>query len=390
MTAGDGRRDRTSRRRLLRGAAGVLGGAALAGCSGDGDRDRTTASEPEPAETTATRTAPRLERNPDARVGMVYALGGLGDDSFNDMAHAGAKRGRERFGIAFENAEPSGPGDIPRLQKRFAAASDPPIDLVCCVGFAQTEGLVENATVHGDQQFLLVDGVAAGEDGALLSNVANVVFEEHQGSFQVGHLAGLVTRREFSAGAAETTGDRTVGFVGGVDVPLIEKFEAGFRAGVAHASDDIEVLSAYAGAFDDPEAGEALADRMYAEGADIVYHAAGGSGIGVFRAAQDAGRFAVGVDNDQSVSVPEYSDVVLASMVKRVDKAVFRSIASLVDGTFTFRVGTVNALGLLEGGVETVYGTEIGPEIPSEVTERLDASRRAIVKDELDVPATLS
>ncbi|WP_240334500.1 BMP family protein [Halorussus sp. MSC15.2] len=381
-----------SRRRLLGGMASALGIAGLAGCSGGGSDERTTASDAASSTTRQTTRPTTTERpeNTDARVGMVYALGGLGDNSFNDMAHSGAQKAREEFGISFENAEPSSAADIERLQREFAAATDPPKDLVCCVGFAQTSGLVANATEYPDQQFLLVDGVATADDGSLLPNVANYTFAEHQGSFQVGYLAGLVTQRDFSAGSGRTTDDLAVGFVGGVDVPLIHKFEAGFRAGVARASEDIEVTSAYVGSFADPDAGQKIAGEMYADGADVVYHAAGGSGVGVFRAAQEAGRFAIGVDNDQSRSVPEYSDVILASMVKHVDKAVFRSIASLVDRKFRFRVGTVNTLGLLEGGVRAVYGTDLGSAIPSEVSERLDASRRAIIKNEIDVPSTLS
>ncbi|WP_128475993.1 BMP family lipoprotein [Halorussus pelagicus] len=392
--SGDGTRPSSvSRRRLLGGAASALGTATLAGCFGGDDSD-SAAGDADPTTGTATETTRRTTterpQNTDARVGMVYALGGLGDNSFNDMAHAGAKKARDRFGINFENAEPSSAEEIPTLQREFAAAQSPETDLVCGIGFAQASGIASNAMAFPDQQFLLVDGTATDESGALLPNVASYVFEEHQGSFQVGHLAGLVTQREFSAGTGATTDDLAVGFVGGVDVPLIRKFEAGFRAGVARASEAIEVRSAYADSFADPDAGERLAGEMYADGVDIVYHAAGGTGIGVFRAAQDAGRFAIGVDNDQSLSVPEYSDVILASMVKHVDKAVFRSIASLVDRKFRFRVGTVNALGLLEGGVRATYGTDIGPAIPDDVTAQLDASRRAVIKNEIEVPSTLS
>ncbi|WP_134671276.1 BMP family lipoprotein [Halorussus marinus] len=378
-----------SRRRLLR-RLGVVATAGLAGCSGNDAREEaTTRGASTPTESTSRQTTPTLERNPDARIGMVYATGGLDDDSFNDMANAGIRRASETFGIDFDNAEPSSSTEIEQFQREFAAATDPGYDLVCGIGFAQTDGIVANATEYADQQFLLVDGVAT-DDGEPLSNVANFVFREHQGSFQVGHLAGLLTGREFSAGAGETTDERRVGFVGGVEAPLVEKFEAGFRAGATHADEAVTVESAYAGGFSDPETGRELAAQMYSDGADIVYHAAGATGVGVFRAAQDHGRFAIGVDNDQSVSVPEYSDVILASMVKQVDTAVYRSITSLVEGKFEFRVGTVNALGLLEGGVRAVYGSEIGSAIPEAVTEQLDASRQAIVKNRIDVPSTVS
>jgi basic membrane protein A len=367
------------RRQVLRGL-GTLGVAGLAGClasdqpaetetdddsNGDGDGDTETPT-PEPS-----------------HVGMVYALGGLGDKSFNDMAHRGVQDAADQLPVEYQNAEPERAEDFSTLQKQFAQSSDPDFDLVCTIGFAQTSALVENAQQFTDQKFMLVDSVAETDDG-LLSNVANYVFEEHKGSFQVGHLAGLLTSMDLSEGAGSTNDDKVVGFVGGKEIPLIKKFQAGYEAGVDHADSGVEVRSAYAGDWTDPAKGKEIALSMYDEGADIVYHAAGGTGVGVFQAAQEESRYAIGVDADQSESSPEHSDVIIASMVKRVDTAVLTSIQNVYDGEF--QGGSVNALGLEQDGVAAVIGQDFEGTLPSSVTDALESSRQSIIDGDISVP----
>ncbi|MFC4449767.1 BMP family lipoprotein [Halorussus aquaticus] len=311
-------------------------------------------------------------------VGMVYATGGLGDNSFNDMAHRGVQQAADEFAVEFQNAEPSSPSDVATLQRRFARSQNPDYELICCIGFVQAEALQRNAQRFSDQRFMVVDTVVEQP------NVASYVFKEQQGSFQVGHLAGLMTDMDFSAGAGETNDDLTVGFVGGKEVPLIKKFEAGYLAGVEHANPDVNVLSAYAGAWSDPAKGQSIANSMYDNGADIIYHAAGGTGTGVFKAAQSSGRYAIGVDADQSESLPDYADVILASMVKHVDQAVLQSVERVVNGNF--QGGSVNRLGLQENGVEAVYGSQLASEIPQEVKSALEQSKQRIVNGEITVP----
>ncbi|USZ75572.1 BMP family protein [Halorussus vallis] len=317
-------------------------------------------------------------QNDTTYVGMVYATGGLGDNSFNDMAHAGVQKAAKQFNVEFQNAEPGNPSEVATLQRRFAASQNPNYDLVCCIGFVQAEGLQRNAQRFRDQKFMVVDTVVEQP------NVASYAFKEHQGSFQVGHLAGLLTTMNFNAGAGKTNDQTTVGFVGGQEVPLIKKFQAGYMAGVKHANPDVNVLSAYAGSFSDPAQGQSIANSMYNNGADVIYHAAGGTGNGVFKAAQQNGRYAIGVDADQSRSLPEYSDIILASMVKHVDRAVFRSIRRVTNGNF--QGGTVNRLGLGQNGVEAVYGSQLGSAIPQQVKSALQQSQRKIVNGEITVP----
>ncbi|MXV62440.1 BMP family ABC transporter substrate-binding protein [Natronorubrum sp. JWXQ-INN-674] len=344
------------RRTVLKGA-GVAGLTAMAGCVGGfGDEAEDT----------------------EARVGMVYATGGLGDNSFNDMAQEGVLTAQDDYDIAFDESEPESEGEFDGAQRDFAESGD--YDLISCIGFAQEDALSGNAPEYPDQNFIIIDAVLE-ED-----NVRSYVFGEPEGSFQVGHLSGLLTGEEFSAGDGETNTDAdVVGFVGGVESPLIQSFEAGFEAGVEHANEDADVVSSYVGDFNDTAGGQEAALSMYQDhDADIVFHAAGATGVGVFQAAESEGRFAIGVDADQSLTESDYADVILASMVKQVDTAVYTAVESVVNDEF--EGGEVEELGLEEDGVAAVYGDTIGDEIPDDVKDQLEESRQAIIDGEIDVP----
>jgi basic membrane protein A len=246
---------KSSRRTLLKGigAAGI--GGFLAGCTqtggdggdgGDGGTATMTETETttemdggdgETATMTETETMTETPSNEDFNVGMVYALGGLGDKSFNDMANRGVRQAESELGISFRNAQPGSPSEFKTFQRRFATSTSPSYELICCIGFLQKEALVANSENYSDQKFMIVDNVVGS------SNVASYVFKEHEGSFQVGHLAGLLTTMDLGAEAGQTNTDATnVGFVGGVEAPLIKKFQAGYEAGVKHANSDVRRL----------------------------------------------------------------------------------------------------------------------------------------------------
>ncbi|MBP1986807.1 BMP family lipoprotein [Halolamina salifodinae] len=355
-------RDQIDRRTFIGGATGATL-AGLTGCLGGGGGSE----------------AP-------AHVGMVYSLGGLGDEAFNDMTHAGIQRAEEELGIAYDNTEPEGQSEFSTFQQQFASSTDPDYDLVTCIGFSQLSALQENASEYPEQDFMLIDSELDAD------NVASYRFREHEGSFQVGHLAGLLSTREFShegsySGTEKTFSTdpeaKTVGFVGGKENPLIKKFEAGFIAGVHHADSEIEVRSAYAGSWNDPGRGQEIASSMYDAGADIVYHAAGATGSGVFSAAGERGRLAIGVDSDQSLS-SDASHTIVASMVKHADTAVFNATKDVVNDEF--QGGSTVMLGLEDGGVEAVIGTDYEGEIPQDVLDALESSREEIQNGEIDVP----
>jgi basic membrane protein A len=352
--------DNVDRRTFLAGT-GAAGLATIAGCvggTGSGDGEDPT------------------------NIGMVYALGGLGDNAFNDMANKGIEKAKEELGVQARGSEPSGASEFATVQQNYASSTDPTFELVCCIGFAQTSALEKNAEEYSDQKFMLVDSVLEKE------NVASYTFKEHQGSFQVGYLAGMMSTREFSHSDGDTEfktnpDEKVVGFVGGKENPLIKKFEAGYIAGAKHADSDITVRSAYAGSWSNPQKGKEIAGSMYDAGADIVYHAAGGTGVGVFKAAQETGRLAIGVDSDQS-QLKGTSNVVLASMVKHVDTAVFNAVKSITEDNF--KGGDVVSLGLQKDGVEAVIGKDYEGEVPEEVTSALEESKKAIQNGEIEVP----
>ena len=381
-------------RRTFVKATGVAGLAGLAGCSGGpsgGSEDTATETETESddsggsdddgmEETTAAETT---ESGPAANVGMVYATGGLGDGSFNDQAQSGVIQAEEDFGIEYNEAQPDEVSQFSNFQQQFAQSTDPNYDLVCCIGFLQLDSLTENAESYPDQDFMIVDEVVDAP------NVASYTFMEHEGSYLAGLMASLLSTQDFSAGAWSTAPDSaTLGFVGGVESGLIQRFQAGFEAGAAAGNGDAEVLTNYTGSFNDPAAGREAASAMYNEGADIVFHAAGNTGTGVFQAAQEAERFAIGVDRAQSITRDSYADVILGSMIKRVDTPVYNAIEATVDEEFPG--GSNVALGLDNEGVALVYGDQLGSELPEDVTEEVATAREDIIAGEISVPSSPS
>ena len=347
------------------GGIGATSLTALAGCSGGGTDDGTT-------------TAADGSGGGTTYVGMVYATGGLGDGSFNDQAQQGVIQASEDFDVEYDEAQPEEVSQFSNYQQQFAQSTDPNYDLIPTIGFLQADALSETAPNYPEQNFMIVDSVVEAD------NVASYVFREHEGSYLVGQLAGLLTTREFSAGGGSTKPDqKSVGFVGGVESDLIKKFEAGFMAGVKSIDSGIEVQSSYVGSFNEPSTGEETAISMYESGSDVVYHASGNTGTGVFEAAQGKGRFAIGVDRDQSVTKDSYADVILASMVKRVDTAVYNGVEAVVNDTFESGVTT---LGLDDNGVEAVYGQQLGSEIPQELKDQIASTREDIMNGDVTVP----
>ena len=366
------------RRRFLT-AAGATGLVGLAGCSGgpseggdgaDGD-DESGEDESSGGDDSASE--------PPATIGIVYSDGGLGDNSFNDAAQQGLFQAEAEYGIVYDESQPEGTGEFNDFQQRYAGSTDPDYDLVSCIGFNQTDALAENAPQFPEQDFMIVDSVVDEP------NVASYVFREHEGSFLMGVLAAQLSTTSFAAGAGETNPESTtVGFVGGVDSPVIRRFQAGYEAGVAHVDADVDVVVSYVGSYADPTGGQEAALSMYQNGADLVYHASGATGVGVFQAAQQEGRFAFGVDLDQSVTESEFADVIVASMVKRVDTAVYESVGNVIDGDH--QGGSSTALGLESNGVECVYGQEIGDAVPEPITTAVADAREAIIAGDIDVP----
>lgn len=312
------------------------------------------------------RCAPTC-RFPSFRLGIVFDVGGRGDKSFNDAAFAGAERAHHELGVAVELIEPQGAEDRESAMRLFGARG---FDLVVGVGFIFSGDVHVVAPSFPKTRFACIDYAPTGQP--LPPNLVGLTFREQEGSFLVGAAAALVSK----------TGH--VGFVGGMDVPLIHKFEAGFAAGAREARRDVVVHAAYAGAtpdaFRDPVKGKALALSQISLGADVLFHASGTTGHGVFEAARDLRALAIGVDADQHDEMP---GTVLTSMVKRADVAVHEATLAVAEGRF---VSGVRSFGLAEGGVDWVHEGPHAALLPRDVVAAVEALRARVVDGSIRVP----
>jgi basic membrane protein A len=308
-------------------------------------------------------------------VGIVFDVGGRGDKSFNDGAYEGAMRAERELGASVRFIEP-GEGSDREAGLRLLAAEG--MDLVVGVGFIFTDDLMSLAKEYPNVHFAGVDyALATDSTGKVIPpppNLAALKFREEQGSFLVGALAALISK------------SKKVGFVGGMDIPLIHKFEAGYRAGVKYVCPDCTVVAQYAGvtpeAFRNPGRGKELALAQYQSGVNVIFHASGSTGLGVFEAARQTGKLAIGVDADQYAEAPGH---ILTSMVKGVDASVYDVIKRVKEGTFK---GGVYQFGLAENGVGYVYDQNNRALIPDDVRARLEEIRNDIIAGKINVPST--
>ena len=248
----------------------------------------------------------------DVKVGMAFDVGGRGDQSFNDSAAKGLDKASCELGFEVKDAEAQDGEPESAREERLQQLVDAGYNPVIAVGFAYSASVDKIAKANPDVNFAIVD------DGVKGDNISNLLFAEEQGSFLVGAAAALKSE------------SGNIGFVGGVDTELIHKFEAGYKAGAKAANPDIKVQSVYLSTppdfsgFGDPAKGNTAATGMFEKGADVVYHAAGGSGGGVFQAATDAKKWAIGVDSDQAKTADKsVRGSILTSMTKNIDVAVY-------------------------------------------------------------------
>jgi basic membrane protein A len=331
-------------------------------------------ADTEPAETEAPATEAPME--PMGNIGLVFDIGGRGDQSFNDSAARGLDSAKTELMVETSEASANDDGSNREELLNLQAEGN---DLVFGIGFLFDVPMMAAATANPDVNFAIVDGFV---DPAEYPNVASLLFAEEQGSFLVGAAAALKSE------------SGVVGFIGGVSIDLIKKFEAGFIAGARAVNPDIEILSQYLteppnfDGFNDPAAGKVVGQSMYEQGADVVYHAAGGSGGGLFQAAKEYSDangthvWAIGVDSDQYLTAsPDVQPFILTSMLKRVDVSVFNTIKSQVDGMFA---GGPVTFDLSVDGVG--YATSGG--FVDDIADQLDAFKDQIISGEIVVPTT--
>jgi basic membrane protein A len=293
---------------------------------------------------------------------VVFDMGGKFDKSFNEAAYNGAERFKEETGIDYLEFEVTNESQRDQALRRMARRG---ANVVVAVGFSFATPLEEIAKEFPDTKFVIIDSVVEQ------ANVQSVVFKEHEGSFLVGMAAALASK----------TGK--VGFVGGMDIPLIRNFAHGYEQGVKHVNPDAEVFVNMTGttpaAWNDPAKGAELAQSQFDRGADVVYAAAGGTGLGVLQAAADSGKLSIGVDSNQNFLHP---GSVLTSMLKRVDVAVYNAFKDAMEGDL--ETGVKN-LGLAEDGVGYAIDEHNRELITPEMETKLEDAKAKIISGEIEV-----
>jgi len=293
---------------------------------------------------------------------IVFDMGGKFDKSFNEAAYNGAEKFKAESGVAYREFEVTNPSQREQAMRNMARRG---ATVIIAMGFAQAAAVETVAKEFPDTKFTLIDMVVD------LPNVQSVIFKEHEGSFLVGMAAAM----------ASQTGK--VGFIGGMDIPLIRKFALGYVEGAKYVNPDVEVFQNMTGttpsAWNDPTKGGELARSQFDRGADVVYAAAGGTGVGVYQAAKDAGKYAIGVDSNQNYIHP---GTMLTSMVKRVDVAVYDAFMSAKNGTWQ---GGFKILGLAEDGVGFTLDEYNRDLVSADMEAKIDAARKDIISGKIAV-----
>lgn len=298
----------------------------------------------------------------DAKPAVVYDKGGKNDGSFNQSAYDGAERFKQETGIDYRDFEITDDAQREQAMRRFARDGHNPI---VAIGFSQAAALEKVAKEFPDVNFGIVDMVVD------LPNVRSIVFKEHEGSYLVGVMA---------AKAAESG---KAGFVGGMDIPLIRRFACGYVGGFKSVNSDGEVFQNMTGttgaAWNDPTKGGELAKAQIDQGADVVFHAAGGTGFGVLQATADEGKLGIGVDSNQNGLHP---GKVLTSMLKRVDVAVYNAFKDVNDGNWSTGF---SVLGLKEGGVDYAMDENNAPLVDDDMKAAVEDAKAKIISGEVEV-----
>ena len=335
-----------------------------AGCGGDDDDD--AGEDTAPADTGATGGAP----GEGIRIGLVTDIGGLNDRGFNSLANQGLEAAATELGVETRVLESKSDADyIPNL----STLAEEGFDLIISVGFLMGEATHQAAEAFPDTSFAIIDFAYGGEgcedtNSCELPNLQGLVFKEQETGYLVGYLAGLVSE------------SGTVSSVGGIKIPPVDRFIAGFQKGATDANADTKTLNGYSEDFVDQAKCKEVALDQIAEGSDVVFQVAGGCGLGALDAASEKGVWGIGVDADQAF----LGDHVLTSALKRVDQAVLQTIEAVVGGTFTG--GSVSVFGLAEEGVGL---GEVSPNAPQDAVDATLEQIPLIISGEIEVPDAL-
>jgi basic membrane protein A len=348
----------------------VLLMSALAGCGGTASTkpsNSTSPSQSAPAETPKDSQKPAV----DFKVGIIFTEAGLGGQSFNDLVYQGVVRAKDELGIQFDYVEPKSVSDEEIVQDEMAASEE--YGIIICVGAEQKDALTRVAANYPNQKFALIDATIE------MDNVACYTSKEQEGSFLAGALAALLKNEKASKLVSDS---KVVGIMCGVDNPLLNRFAAGFTAGAKIVDPEYTVLVDYVGGFNDPTTAKNIATTFKGKGADVIFHAAGASGMGLFQAAEENGFMAIGVNLNQNTVAPNN---IVASMMKRVDSSAYHAVESAMNGSF--KAG-IKVMGLADQGVDLDFeGSHI--VVPDSIVTKLNDLKEKVVSGELVVPESM-
>ncbi len=342
---------------------------AMGGCSSQ------TAASSTVASTAPASAAPSGVAKVDGKAACILGVGGLGDQSFNDLVYEGMNKAKTELGVDFDYAEPKQISDFELIIRDMASSGK--YKVILCVGFDQVDPLKKIAPEFPDQQFALIDGQVDAK------NVVNYMSKEEEGSFLVGAMAGLMKK---NAVANHLKEGNQLGFVGAMEIPLIVKFAAGFQAGAKYVNPDAKVLIDYVSGsnpFSDTTTAKEIATSQFSKGADIIFHAAGGSGLGVFQAAKESGFYAIGCNSNQNTIDPDH---IVASMLKRVDTAAYDVVKSAVIDN-NLKVSTTVLLGLSDEGVGYTF-QKSNIKVSDDIIAKVEAIKADVISGKLVVPQT--
>lgn len=305
----------------------------------------------------------------DRPAALIISQSGLGDQSYNDLAHEGFKRGLEATGLEGRPIEAQ--DVVAQAVEILRRASDAGFGLVVDLEYAHGDAMVEVASDYPDTNYVILNQVQQG------GNIASILFQEQEGSYLAGTLAALVTTDTSIEGI---NAEPVIGVIGGTKSAGIDKFVAGYVEGAKAANPDVNVLVAYSNNFADPAVGLQMTKAMFEQGADIVFHVAGGTGMGVIQAAKEAGRYAIGVDTDQDDIAP---GAVLTSMIKRTDVAVEAILKDYAADKFPS--GQTVTFGLKEDGVGLSEMRHTKDRIPQAILDKVEAAKQGILSGDIKV-----
>lgn len=308
---------------------------------------------------------------PSKKFGLILATGGLGDQSFNDLTFQGLQKAKKDLGITFDYVEPKEIADYETYQREMAKSGE--YALIITVGFDQADALKKVATDYPKQKFAIIDMAVDAP------NVASYLSEEQEGSFLVGALVGLMKAEKANP---KLNKQSVTGVVGGMDIPLIRKFIAGYMAGARYVNPNMKVLYDFVGDWSDPTTAKEISLALNNKGADFIYHAAGGSGLGVFQAAKEKDFFAIGCNSNQNHLDPNH---IVASMLKRVDVACYSAVQDVLKGTF--KAG-VHSLGIKQGGIDFTL-TDSKVAVPASIVKKLEDLKTKIKNGTIVVPVNI-